>query len=813
MSNELIDTHTEFLPAGTAASIRRAVKSPSDILEADYVEIRPRSLRDYFHVLRQHRLLAASCFVLTILLTAVYTLATPRQYTASTLLEVPRRSPIQLQLKDNVLDLEASDRNVNGASSFLATQVTTLKSRDLAYRVIRDRQLSDNREFAQSTSAWFSLPSWRSLLPAAFSQIHPGAPMLTTADHLPEFLRPRGLDRGDAGAGDHVDPILLDRYMSYLDVQDVRGTDLILVRFTTRSPELSAYLAAAHTQAYLDETHAAQFATDASAVDFLERQLQQARDKLQSATVAVSQFAAEHPNVAVNQEDKLIGQQITDLAGLLTEAGGARVEAQSRYTYLSKAKQEPLTHLFDENSAIQKLRAARLDLGAQRSAMDNRLGPNHPQILDLNRQAAKLDEQLQAEVAQEVTATRSRFRAAQLREEQLQQKLTELEKSAIALRGLGGQYDILKGELDNARALHDSLLKQRTETVVHSQLDAARVRVIERAEVPLYPSQPNVRLNLLLGALAGVGVALCAVFLRDALDSSLKSSDEVEEFLQVPALVSIPNFDATQRYGSTLIGRLAARGRTANAIPGSTGRRYNGVHTHELVMLREPWSAVAETFRSLRTAVLFSASEHAPRVILVTSASDSEGKTVTALNLATAVADAGSRVLLVDADLRLPGCHQILGVDNHRGLSTHLADAAELETVIVELTKPRLAFLAAGPLPTNPAEILGSARMHEAIRSLRRRYDFVILDSPPVLAVTDAVVLSRVVDGVVLVVKGQDTPRDLVRRARDQLLQANARLIGAVVNNVDRHWGDFHFYKKYGGGFRHDRRPEEQSSG
>ena len=807
MSNELIHAQTELFPAAVASSIRR----PGDILEADYVEIRPRSLRDYFQVLRQRRWLAVNCLALTIFLTAGYTLATPRQYTASTLLEVPRRSPIQLQLKDNVLDLEASDRNVNGASSFLATQVTALKSRDLAYRVIRDRQLSDNREFAQSGSAWFSLPSWRSLLPAAMSRTNPGLPSQTTADHLPDFLRPRGLDRSSAGVDDHVDPTLIDRYMSSLDVQDVRGTDLILVRFTTRSPELSAYLAAAHTQAYLDETHAAQFATDASAVDFLERQLKQAREQLQHATAAVSQFATEHPNVAVNQEDKLIGQQITALAGLLTEAGGARVAAQSRYDYFSKAEREPLTHLFDESAAIQKLRSARLDLGAQRSAMESRLGPNHPQMRDLNRQAAKVDEQLRAEVAQEVSATRSRYRAAQLREDRLQRKLTELEGSAIALRSLGGQYDILKGELDNARALHDSLRKQQTETVVHSQLDAARVRVIERAEVPLYPSQPNARLNLLLGALAGVGIALCMVFVRDSLDSSLKSSDEVEEFLQVPALVSIPNFDAAQRYGSRLVSKLTTRGRRATT-KSLTAERHNGAPIHRLVMLREPWSAVAESFRSLRTAVLFSASEHAPQVILVTSASASEGKTVTALNLATAVADSGSRVLLVDADLRLPGCHQILGVDNRRGLSTYLAGMADLEGVIVDLTKPRLAFLPAGPLPSNPAEMLGSARMYDAIRSLRGQYDFVILDSPPVLAATDAVVLGRVTDGVVLVVKGQDTPRDLVRRARDQLVQAHARLIGAVVNNVDRHWGDFYFYKKYGGGVRHSRSEEQPAA-
>ena len=221
---------------------------------------------------------------------------------------------------------------------------------------------------------------------------------------------------------------------------------------------------------------------------------------------------------------------------------------------------------------------------------------------------------------------------------------------------------------------------------------------------------------------------------------------------------------------------------------------------------------MAETFRSLRTAVLFSAAEQTPRVVLVTSAGESEGKTVTALNLATAMADSGSRVLLVDADLRFPGCHHILGVENRRGLSTYLAGDADLDGMVVDLARPRLALLPAGPVPSNPAELLGSARMVNVIARLRERYDFVIIDSPPVLPVTDAVVLSRASDGVVLVVKGQDTPRDLVRRARDQLLQANARLIGAVVNNVDPSWKDFYFYKRDSSGHRRNVPAQERSA-
>jgi succinoglycan biosynthesis transport protein ExoP len=745
---------------------------PPAVIEAEFTETAPRHLRDYLRLLIKYRSLAAGCLALMVGLSMLLTLLTTPLYTAFTRLQVARQSPIQLQLEENVLRVEENDRNVNGTSSFLATQVATLKSRDLAERVIRGQHLADNDAFLSPG------PSRRGLF--------------AMSGRLLTLLRPRGWDASSAASSDaapaagEVDPKLIDRYMTYLSVQDVRGTDLIEVRFTTPDPSLSAFLAAAHTQAYIEANEEARRATDVTAKEFLGRQIRESRDQVESAEAALAHFAAEHPNVAVNQEQKTVAQRITDVSSGLSKAEETRVGLQSRYDFLTAPTADPLAYFLDR-PGVQKLHMALLDLRAERAGLGERLGPNHPQMAERRRHESEIEQQLRGEVAQETAGLRARLEAATLREEALRRKLGHLEEASISLRELGSRYEVLKSDVETRHGLHASLLKQQMETAVNSELTARNVRVVERPDIAQRPSTPKLPLNLTLGFLAGLVMAGAAVLLCDYFDNSVKSSAEVE-LLQLPMLGTIPNF--------ALARRASSRGPAGGDAPQDRPRIGQDPG---LIVLNEPRSPAAEAFRALRTAVLFSTPAAPPKVIMVTSAGASEGKTVTSVNLASSLAEGGSRVLLVDVDLRRPRCHHVLGVTNDRGLSSFLAGQAEFESVVHVVGDTSLSFVPAGATPPNPAELVGSARMRDAVEQLRDRYDFVILDSPPVLPVTDAVVLGREADGVVLVVKGYDTPRELVRRARDQLLHASVHLLGAVVNNVDLNWGDHYFYNRYYG--------------
>ncbi len=753
----------------TPALVQPAAPAPALYVDAEFSTVPTRHLRDYFWVLYKYRWLGATCFALALGASILVTLLTTRLYTASSRLQVARDSPIQLRLTDNVLRVDDSERAPNGTSSFLATQVAALKSRDLAERVIRTQHLADNQAFLRPG------PERRGLLALS-------GPVLN-------LLRPRGWDAGtlppDPARGDgrvQVDPALLERYMRWLTVQDVRGTDLIEVRFTTPSASLSAFLVAAHTEAYMEANEEAQRSTDVTAKEFLGRQLRESEDQMKRAEAALARFASEHPDVAIDQEQKVVGQRIGEISTELTKAEGTRIGLQARYEFLTRPEAEPLAFLLDR-PAIEKLRLGILDLRARRASVSDRLGPSHPQIVELRRQESELDTQLHAEVAAEVASIRSKYDAALMREGELRQKLNDEENAATGLRELGVRYAIMKGDAEGARALHESLRKQQMETSVNSELAASNIRVIERAEVPARPSTPNVPLNLLLGFLAGCVGAVGAAFVCEYFDSSVKSGEEVEGLLQLPTLATVPNFALARR-------RMALRGPSGPALD----RR-----EQDLVMLHEPRSPAAEAFRTLRTAVLFSAPEAPPKVILLTSAGAGEGKTSSCLNLATSLAEAGSRVVVIDVDLRRPSCHRLLGLQNHVGLSSFLSGQVDLAGVLHSIAKPKIMFVPAGPTPPNPAELVGSVRMRAALDQLRHDYDFVLLDAPPVLPVTDAVVVGRESEGVVLVVKGQDTPRELVRRARDHLQQAGAHLLGVVVNNVDLGWSDVYFYRQYFG--------------
>jgi capsular exopolysaccharide synthesis family protein len=360
--------------------------------------------------------------------------------------------------------------------------------------------------------------------------------------------------------------------------------------------------------------------------------------------------------------------------------------------------------------------------------------------------------------------------------------------AALSLKDAAVDYAILTREVDMNRQIYDSVLQRLKEMEVAAALRASNVSVVDQAVPPLKPSWPNKKLSLLLSAVVGLVGGLGLAFFVEHLNKTLKTPQEVERYLHLPNLGMIPDFLSSARRHSPAI---APTGPGTPLIDGVTDRT-------GFILTHDPFAVTTEAYRMLRAALLLAQADTSPKTLLFTSGMHGEGKTVTVVNTAAILAQMGVRVLVVDADLRRSACHTVLGLPNDEGLSEVLSGHCQPTEVIRSTVSEHLFVLTSGSLPSNPAELVGSPRMRDVLASLQEQYDYVLIDSPPVMLASDAVLLSTMVDGVVLVANAQQTPKQVVREAQTRLGYARAKLLGVVLNRLNTRRGEYaYYYRKY----------------
>jgi capsular exopolysaccharide synthesis family protein len=403
------------------------------------------------------------------------------------------------------------------------------------------------------------------------------------------------------------------------------------------------------------------------------------------------------------------------------------------------------------------------------------------------------------------------YRAAQNRKRLLDQAIAEQTREFNQIAESSIQYNILKRETDTNKQLYDGLLQRLKEAGVSAGLKASNVRVVDPAEVPERPARPRKMLNLALSLVIGMGFGVCLAFFQEYLDNTIKTPEDVQRMLRLPTLGVIPAADGNGRRLSYGYGYRSRKALPEAAAPTAA----NGKDGALTAVVADGNSGLSEAYRSLRTSVLLSTSGRPPRVILVTSGQPGEGKTTTAVNLAVALVQLGGQVLIVDSDMRRPRVGTLLKLINtSAGLSTYLTGQFGLEDVVVETQIPNLYAVPCGPVPPNPAELLSSSLMRQFLEQASERFSYVILDSPPVLHVSDPRILAAQVEAVILVAHGGVTPREVVKHAKQNLQQVNANLIGVALNNVDFSAAGYDYYRQYNGygeGYgSHDVPPQEQ---
>jgi len=419
----------------------------------------------------------------------------------------------------------------------------------------------------------------------------------------------------------------------------------------------------------------------------------------------------------------------------------------------------------------------------------NQYGPKFPKVVRIQAQLADLDRLIAREKLNIANQVEADYRGSRQRElllkGALDEQKIEVNKTAEKLV----QYSILKREADTNKQLYDGMLQKLKEAGITAGLRSSNIRIVDPALIPLAPARPNKTRNILLsimvGLIGGIGLSL----LREYLDNTIKTPDDIEMLVRLPSLAVVPALSNSNEK------RRSGFGRFLKAPVVATNERRAEMISHNM-----PQSQMSEAFRALRTSLLLSQADHPPQVILMTSALPREGKTTAAVNLAVTLAQLGDKTLLVDADMRKPGINRALSLvdGKHAGLSSYLAGVSSLDLITVPHPAiTDLSVIPTGPIPPNPADLLSSRRLTELIAELRTRYKFVVIDSPPIMAATDAVILSVVVDGVLMVVRSGETPKEAFIRTRDLLAGVNSRMLGVVLNAVDSNSPDYYYSYRY----------------
>lgn len=703
----------------------------------------PLSPLQVWRAVRKHRVLALAVAAAVVLTVTFFTLGQKKIYRAQATVEIDPKPPQPLGNDvHQVVDLGAGSYWSN--NEYYQTQYAIMKSRRVTTSVVKQLHLDTDAAF--------------------LADAPPGA-----------TVQPKQVDVAEAA----------NVVEARLSIQPVKDSRLVTVAFDDADSARAQKILSALVDTYIQQNMDYAVTSTSSAVDWLKGQLDSLSKDLESSEMALHQYKEAHNILSVSYDDQnnILRSEIQKLNDALTDVKAQRAAIAARRAELAKIKSDDPSELpADEMLKDEVLASLRMDYVSAKRNRDALIksgkGPKHPDVLAAQARVETTRKALLEEVANIKGAVDNDLSALRAQAAGLSKLLQSAQKKALSLNLLEIQYDRLKRNEDDNEKLY-SLVQERTkESELTQMMRVNNIRVIDRPLSLRGPVKPRVPINLTLGLLVGIFFGTGTAVGRELLDRSIRSPEDVERDVGLVFLGLLPQTDdggaRTAAYGS--YGRRR-RSKTQDAQP-------NPEHL-ELLVHEYPSSGVAESARAIRTNLLFMAPDRPFSTLVVTSAAPAEGKTTVACWIAIAMAQTGQRVLLLDCDLRRPRLHRIFGKTNDLGVTTALLDINSLDSAVRPTEIPDLSVLTSGPLPPNPADLLHSEAFAKLLAGVRERFDRVIIDSPPVMPVTDATVLSTKTDGTVLVARSGRTSKDLVRQAARALQDVGANLVGAVLNAVD----------------------------
>jgi succinoglycan biosynthesis transport protein ExoP len=748
------------------------------------------TLHDYLKVVKKHIPLILSITAVFLLAAILYTSLTSSLYTAATLVEIRGYAPVLSNVQSETL--------FGNDTRKIEYQKTTVAKLNLAG--LADQVLSRDDVYQELEQYWSTRRSYvdqvKNVLRSTFfgAQQTSAVEPFTSDDH---FVHKPGI---------------IQKYLSLIDITPIHETNLVRIEVTTADPGLSQRIANAHATGFIDHLQRERQESIAVNLQLLQRQASDLEARVTTAEQALATYAERNKLLTLPNEQggNMTIRQIEGLAGMLADATARRIKAES---LLAEATSKGA----DEGSATddeitRQLRVSMKQAEAEYATMGSRVTAAFPGMVELRAKIDNLKRSIQEERKRTVRGLRSQFEAERSGEEKLREQIEREKSTAHETSKRLIQYNVLSKEAASLRDLYQAVLKQVKEIEISAQSASSNVFVSDYASLPTSPSAPKTDLIIVLFTVLGLGTGLIISFVLESFDTTFKSSEEVQSGLDLPLLGAVPQFDEDMQGLSSKARRLLDQSRDdseqkpkpSGAGGPSEASKAAAFLPQRIVAVSAPGDAVSEALRTIRAGILLSSADNPPRVVMISSAMKGEGKTTIISNLAVTLAQASHRTLMIDADLRVSQLSEIfhpVDAPTRVGLTDLLTGQAQLNQVVHRTAVPCLDILPAGSRAPNPAELLGSHAMGHLIHDLQQRYDFVLLDSPPLLPVADGLMLSRLVDSVVLVVRSRVTDRKVAQEARRRLLRVNARVLGVVLNDLDTKSDgyDMMVYGGYGG--------------
>ncbi len=746
----LCATQSRRHATGEVLGILKRFKNQKSMFEEEI------NLRDYLHILRKYRWRIVSILFLIVVSVTILSFRQIPVYQATARILIEKETPNIVAFQE-VLDLNTMTKD------YYQTEYKILKSRTLAAQVIQKLTMTGQTMNTDSKPT-FSIRRYLSELPVLLGLQAPPQP-LTDSEQAAEQAEQS-----------------IKKILDMITITPIQESRLVDISVTSFNRGQTARIANTLSETYIEQNLENKLSASKEAVEWLKQELELTQQKVAGSEAALQQYKEEYAIISFEERQNIVMQKLSELSTAVNNAKIKRATVEAEYRHLKKYgadAQESIPQVIN-NPLIQELKVELANLDQELSQLKQSFRDKHPKVTALQSQIRSIRKRLEAEIGRILTSIKNKYEVARSQEQYLSKMLEEQKREALELNQKSIRYGELAREVESNQRLYNSLLQRMKETSVTERLQTNNIRIVDRAVVPRFPIAPRKMRNVALSIIFGFMLGITLAFFCEYLDNSIRSSDDITRYLNIPFLGFIP--------------RISAKKSSSN------GTKF----TADTIVAIEPNSNASEAYRSLRTNVTFALLNDQyggidqGSVILVTSSGPAEGKSNIVSNLGIALAQSGSKTLIIDCDFRRPVMHKIFDVSNEKGFADMITNVEAYGSKIgLKLTKVNnLAVIPCGKIPSNPSELLGSSLTRALIEALSEKYDKILIDSPPVNTVTDPLLLSQFVDGIVFIIRSGSTKRDGAQHARDQLLKADAPLLGAVLNAIDLK-KDSYYYNSY----------------